>query len=280
VAVVDVSTDRLVDAVPAEAGLRGLPMGLDRARDLMVMGTRLVVTAEAGVVELDPAQPAARMLVSADQLGGAPGPVALVSNRIGFAAVETADGHRVVPVDLLKSQVGAPLAGLSGGTVSDLAIDEGRLVVADRGSFDADLAAGIYLYDVGTHERLHGPLRVGHKPLRLAVVAEQRITAVASSSTSPATDEGSRLQPAFPNPFNATLIVPFVLSREMAVRLSVTDALGRRVRRLHAGILPVGSHRRIWDGRDDEGRRVASGVYVARLSTDDGISAQRLLHLR
>ena len=60
---------------------------------------------------------------------------------------------------------------------------------------------------------------------------------------------------------------PFDVSKTVPVNLVVYDALGRRVRALHSGeTLTAGQYRTPWNGRDDEGRPAASGVYLYRLS--------------
>ncbi|MFA6111468.1 MAG: LamG-like jellyroll fold domain-containing protein [Candidatus Latescibacterota bacterium] len=79
---------------------------------------------------------------------------------------------------------------------------------------------------------------------------------------------GLRLLPAFPNPANGGVVVPFRLPAAVAVQLEVYDALGQRVRVLVDGeVLPAGEHRVLWDGRDTGGRTLASGVYLVRLRT-------------
>jgi hypothetical protein len=70
---------------------------------------------------------------------------------------------------------------------------------------------------------------------------------------------------AAPNPFNPRTTVHFELPRTETVELAVYDAAGRRVRRLLRGELQAGRHRAVWDGRDDAGRTLASGVYLVRL---------------
>jgi hypothetical protein len=74
-----------------------------------------------------------------------------------------------------------------------------------------------------------------------------------------------RLEQNRPNPFNPNTIIAFSLPERTRVRLEVLDVRGRRVRRLHDGVLPAGEHRARWDGRDDRGRPVASGIYLYRL---------------
>jgi len=74
---------------------------------------------------------------------------------------------------------------------------------------------------------------------------------------------------AAPNPFNPRLEVSWALPRAGAVRLDVFDARGRLVRTLLAGQAPAGAGSLVWNGDDDGGRAVPSGVYHLRLSTGD-----------
>jgi hypothetical protein len=69
-----------------------------------------------------------------------------------------------------------------------------------------------------------------------------------------------------PNPFNPRTTVAFDLARTGPVVLAVHDPRGARVCTLVDRELPAGRHEAVWDGRDDNGRRVASGVYLARLT--------------
>lgn len=73
------------------------------------------------------------------------------------------------------------------------------------------------------------------------------------------------LYPAYPNPFNSQVTLSFDLPRSTAVELVLYDALGRPVRRLVGGALEAGAYRLGWDGRDERGKRVASGIYFIRL---------------
>jgi len=95
-------------------------------------------------------------------------------------------------------------------------------------------------------------------------------------------DAGMRtaLTSVYPNPFNPNTAVAFELATSQPVRLSLHDVSGRCIRVLHDGHLPAGPHRCTWDGRDDQGRPVASGVYVVRLLADDRIDGRKLLLAR
>jgi len=82
----------------------------------------------------------------------------------------------------------------------------------------------------------------------------------------------------YPNPFNPSTRVTFSLAATQAVRLAVYDLQGNRVRTLVDEERPAGRHEAVWDGRDTDGRGVASGVYMARL-VSGGVSEMRKMIL-
>jgi hypothetical protein len=69
----------------------------------------------------------------------------------------------------------------------------------------------------------------------------------------------------YPNPFNPRTSIAFSMNLPGRVDLAVYDASGRKVAVLVAGAVDAGLHQVTWDGRDDSGRGVASGVYFARM---------------
>lgn len=74
------------------------------------------------------------------------------------------------------------------------------------------------------------------------------------------------LFPNVPNPFNPTTRIEYEVAAQVPVTLRVYDVAGRLVRELVARRRPEpGKHVVVWDGRDDAGRAVPSGVYVYRL---------------
>ncbi len=83
-----------------------------------------------------------------------------------------------------------------------------------------------------------------------------------------------------PNPFNPRTTISFALASPGRVELSVLDASGRRVASLFGGELAAGEHHVRWDGRNDRGEGVGTGVYFCRLEAG-GISAgSKMLLLR
>ena len=85
---------------------------------------------------------------------------------------------------------------------------------------------------------------------------------------------------ASPNPFNPRTTISFDLARAGRVHLDCFDPAGRRVRSLLDVDLPPGQHRVPWDGKDDGGRSLASGVYFLRLTTPAGMETGRVLLIK
>jgi hypothetical protein len=83
------------------------------------------------------------------------------------------------------------------------------------------------------------------------------------------------LGPSVPNPFNPSTTIHFELPGRAPLNLLVIDARGRLVRTLALGVVhEPGAHELTWDGRDEQGARVSSGVYQVFLSAP-GFSASR-----
>ncbi len=88
------------------------------------------------------------------------------------------------------------------------------------------------------------------------------------------------LLPPFPNPFNPGTSVVFELAEPARASLTVYDVRGRRVAELHQGDLPAGRHTFRWEGRDQAGRQVASGVYLVRFVGDGLVQHERMTMIR
>jgi Tol biopolymer transport system component len=81
----------------------------------------------------------------------------------------------------------------------------------------------------------------------------------------------------FPNPFNPSTTISFTLPETGLASLVIYNATGQKVRELASGILSVGKHSVLWDGRDQNGRAISSGVYISRLMMNNKITANRML---
>lgn len=83
-----------------------------------------------------------------------------------------------------------------------------------------------------------------------------------------------------PNPFASRTTLSFVLTRASRVSISVYDLAGRRVRALGTDVRAAGEHRVLWNGKNDSGRDVASGLYFVRLETESGTDTRTLNLIR
>ena len=85
---------------------------------------------------------------------------------------------------------------------------------------------------------------------------------------------------AWPNPFNPATRIHFTLDRATTLSVALFDVSGRQVRGLHAGRLPAGEHELRWDGRDDAGRPLASGLYLMSLESSGVTRRDKLILLK
>ena len=86
----------------------------------------------------------------------------------------------------------------------------------------------------------------------------------------------------FPNPFNPETWIPFRLANESPVIIQIYNATGQRVRRLSPGVLPAGDYTSQsqaihWDGRNNKGERVSSGVYLYTIDAGDFSATRKML---
>lgn len=84
----------------------------------------------------------------------------------------------------------------------------------------------------------------------------------------------------YPNPFNPTTTIRFELAAPGDAKLRVFDVIGRTVRLLLSENTTAGPHEVLWNGRDDAGRVVPSGVYYYELTTSQGQATRRMLLLK
>jgi hypothetical protein len=84
----------------------------------------------------------------------------------------------------------------------------------------------------------------------------------------------------YPNPFNSQTIISYQIKNTGKVRLEIYDALGTRIRSLLNEIRNRGYYSQTWDGKDNRGKSVSSGVYFYRLNAGDFIETKKMILLR
>ncbi len=88
------------------------------------------------------------------------------------------------------------------------------------------------------------------------------------------------LYPNFPNPFNPQTTIKYSLSSPQDVRLEIFNIKGQRVISYMPGVQKSGNHQFVWQGTDDAGRAVASGVYYYRLSAEGYTKTRKMVLMK
>jgi len=113
-------------------------------------------------------------------------------------------------------------------------------------------------------------------------VLEQLLAALTEASTIP---KETILLPNYPNPFNPETWIPYRLAEDANVTLTIYDSNGHLVRSFDAGYRTAGLYERrdkaiYWDGRNERGERVTSGVYFYHLTTERYSATKRMVILK
>ena len=88
------------------------------------------------------------------------------------------------------------------------------------------------------------------------------------------------LQQNYPNPFNPETVIRYQLPQDSEVKLSIYNVLGQKIRTLVNANKEAGYYDATWDGRDNAGQQVASGVYLYRLRAGEFTEVKKLMLLR
>jgi hypothetical protein len=282
-AVIDTEADTLLDCDPVSPGIQAIELeGTNPFGELRFDPyTGLVYftcvgwwgTADCGVEAVDPASCESRgYIMTESDAGGDVNDVSLFSPSIGYAVVTDAgfdnllirfDPSTGVPADTLY----AP----DGYVLSDIEISPGgELFLCDRTATDP----GVRIYDAYRGEELEAsPIDVGLPPFDITF----SVPVQTGCETPPA---AAALHQNYPNPFNPATIIPFSIERACYADLTVYDAAGRRVKTLSEGFLDPGGHEAVWDGSNDGGSAVASGVYFVRLRAGHVDITRKLVLIR
>ncbi|HET7226654.1 MAG TPA: FlgD immunoglobulin-like domain containing protein, partial [Candidatus Eisenbacteria bacterium] len=154
------------------------------------------------------------------------------------------------------------------GASSDFLPVAGNLIGAPTETTFADSPGGFYYYKVSAVD-VHG----NEGPTSLAFPT--------AATSAPATAPPSlALLGAAPNPLRAQSAIRWTQPRAAAVRVTLRDLAGRRVRSLLDGSSPAGAHAVRWDARDDAGRAVPDGIYFLELEAEGRLLRTRVAVVR
>jgi len=157
------------------------------------------------------------------------------------------------------SEISRSVIGPGGGSATSsshaLTATIGEAVVGEASSAGHTIRAGFWAGGPGTPTDVGGgelPGEVGSVPLVF------------------------RLYQNVPNPFNPRTTIAFTLAKPGRTTLRIFDLGGRAVATLVDGELTAGPHRVEWDGRDQRGRQMASGIYYYQLRSGDSGATGRM----
>ena len=84
----------------------------------------------------------------------------------------------------------------------------------------------------------------------------------------------------FPNPFNPSTEIIYDISQSNEIELVIFNLLGKEVKQLVSKKVEPGKYKVVWNGKDNLGNEVSSGVYFYRLKTEQVLKQKKLILLR
>jgi hypothetical protein len=84
----------------------------------------------------------------------------------------------------------------------------------------------------------------------------------------------------FPNPFNPETVIRFALKTDDDVLIEIFNIKGQLINTLVNGFMREGYHQVIWNGRDESGNPVGSGIYFYRLIAGEYVSIRRMVLMK
>ena len=214
------------------------------------------------------------------------------SGNGSLEAFARSDGHSVwsLAVDA-PIACGRPYArDVSTVTSSPLVAGELAYVGADDGVLRAvNVADGTVAWSTQLGAPIRSSPAASGNVLLICTTDGTLFTFVSGDYATTGTGDSNGAPPArtaigvpWPNPIAHSGTIPFELggrASAVAARLAIYDVTGRKVRTLTEATLPRGRHQAHWDGRDADGRQVASGIYFLRLDVDGKPEATARLSL-
>jgi flagellar hook assembly protein FlgD len=88
------------------------------------------------------------------------------------------------------------------------------------------------------------------------------------------------LQGNYPNPFNPETVIRFATKDPGNVKITVYNIKGQVVKTLTNQNYSSGNHQLIWNGKDDKGRSVSSGIYMYRMETPSYTKTMKMMLMK
>ncbi|MCC7431375.1 T9SS type A sorting domain-containing protein, partial [bacterium] len=88
------------------------------------------------------------------------------------------------------------------------------------------------------------------------------------------------LRQNYPNPFNPTTTIEFSLPTNAKVELTIFNTLGQKVQTLVSKNFEAGTHNVVWNGTDENGKQVSSGIYFYQLKAENFSETKKMVLLK
>ena len=296
--IVDVESGqaRTVEIADASEGLYGIAATADKIFTTDIAGSQvLALSLQGRITDRIPVPPKPRSLALAPN-----GKTLYVTSMdTGRLTAIDADGATVSrSIDLGVSGTFAIAPSPDGRKLYLTAYSEGSLLAVDvaSGTLRKKLAIGrnpraiafspdgtqvyvtssfsneIHIVDA-VRDTVVGHYATGQNPRGIALAQPVRPVAIAQPTR-------FAFAPTFPNPFNGSTQITYTLATDILVELRVYNALGQTVRTLLHQYREAGTHQIHWDGKDDQGRVLASGTYLLIMRAGPVRQATKMLLLR
>ncbi|MDD4051287.1 MAG: T9SS type A sorting domain-containing protein [candidate division Zixibacteria bacterium] len=103
---------------------------------------------------------------------------------------------------------------------------------------------------------------------------------LAAGDARPNTPAVYSLSQNYPNPFNPTTVINYSMERKGKINISIFNILGQHVKTLVDAEVEAGANRVTWEGTDQDGSGVASGVYFYKMTTDKYVETRKMTLMR
>ncbi|MBI9031472.1 VCBS repeat-containing protein [bacterium] len=170
----------------------------------------------------------------------------------------------------------------SGGNqiFSSMATNDGFLLKAHRGNMLNSLACSINNLQNGTYYASVQTIDNSYVGSEFSGEITFEITNGIVSNNSDVVPLISRLNNNYPNPFNPQTTISFDLNKNQHVKLEIYNIKGQKVKSLCNDNLKSGNHKYIWNGRDQNNKQVASGVYFAKMTSPSLNKTQKMILMK
>jgi hypothetical protein len=84
----------------------------------------------------------------------------------------------------------------------------------------------------------------------------------------------------YPNPFNPSTTISFIAPKSGDLKLSVFNIRGQKVNMLHKGLISKGHHKILWNGRDEKGSAVSSGIFFVRVEMNGMSQTHKMILIK